>query len=298
MSNPTLSNKPKPARPLKGYFVRKQAVARKPSGTKPDASSFNKQFWVLCTHEPLEPGSPAESDYQLVFAKLAKQHVTHDFEQLAEGAVKLAQLVLFLSHADPAPKGAQSRSDEVNDFKAAYASIVRSVPEARRPQLLRDMRAGIEEAAKAELASASTTTVGSGGDAPVSTRDFMAGLERQEIDQRARDTDEGRLVPGAVLAARLNMTPQGLHHALKAKRIFTLQGPSGEKVYPAFFADPRQDRKMLEKVSKALGDLPGAAKWDFFMSPRESLGKRTPLEALAKGRFEAVMVAANAFAEE
>lgn len=298
MSNTILSNKSKSVRSLKGYFARKQTVARKPSRTMPNASSFNKQFWVLCTHEPLEPGNPAESDYQLVFAKLAKQHVTHDFEQLAEGTVKLTQLVLFLSHADPIPKGAQSRADEVKDFKAAYASIVRSVPEARRSQLLRDMREGLEEVAKIELACASTTDVGSGGDALVSTRDFMAGLEGQEADQRARDIEEGRLVLGAMLASRLNMTPQGLHHALKAKRIFTLQGPSGEKVYPAFFADPKQDRKMLEKVSKALGDLPGAAKWDFFMSPRESLGKRTPLEALAKGKFEAVMVAANAFAEE
>ena len=136
------------------------------------------------------------------------------------------------------------------------------------------------------------------GTAPVSTSDFMASLERQETDQRDCDFNEGVLVPAAKLATRLKMTPQGLRHALKAKRIFTLQGPSGEQVYPAFFADPKQDRKMLEKVSKALGDLPGAAKWDFFMSPRVSLGKRTPLEALANGKFEAVMVAANVFVEE
>ena len=81
-------------------------------------------------------------------------------------------------------------------------------------------------------------------------------------------------------------------------RMFALQGPSGELMYPAFFADPRQDRKRLEAVSKVLGDMPGAAKWDFFMSLRLSLGNKTPLDALAKGKVAEVMAAARAFAEE
>jgi hypothetical protein len=51
-------------------------------------------------------------------------------------------------------------------------------------------------------------------------------------------------------------------------------------------------------VSKALGDLPAAAKWDFFMTPRVSLQNKMPLEALAMGNVVAVMAAAQAFAEE
>jgi hypothetical protein len=77
-----------------------------------------------------------------------------------------------------------------------------------------------------------------------------------------------------------------------------LQGASGEYLYPAFFAEPAYERRALEKVCKALGDLPGAAKWDFFMSPRVSLNGRTPLQALAKGALDEVLEAANAFREE
>lgn len=298
MSNASLSSKPKSTPAPKREAAPKQSAVRKLSGAPSNTSSFSAQFWEVCTRELLEPGNVerSESDYRVISAELAKPTVTHGFEKLTEGTIKLAQVVL--SHAIQISKGGQSGAGEVDDFQAAYASIVRSVPEARRRQLLRYMREGLEEATRTELGAEPAPATGSGKVAPVSTSDFMASLERQETAQRARDANEGLLVPAAQLAARLNMTPQGLHHALKAKRIFTLPGASGEQAYPAFFADPKQDRKMLEKVSKALGDLPGAAKWDFFMSPRLSLGKRTPLEALAKGKFEAVMVAANAFAEE
>jgi hypothetical protein len=227
---------------------------------------------ALLSNKPKSKAAPA--------AKLAVSRT-----QLVEGATKLAQVVL-------------SHVVEAHDFQDAYSLILQAVPASRRQQLLRYMREGLDEVTKAELASAATSSPGSADEACVSTSDFMHGLEVQEAVQRAGEVNEGLLIPAAKLAARLKMTPQGLHHALKAKRIFSLPGPSGEQVYPAFFADPRQDRKMLEKVSKSLGDLPGAAKWDFFMSPRISLGKRTPLEALAKGKFEAVMAAANVFAEE
>lgn len=128
--------------------------------------------------------------------------------------------------------------------------------------------------------------------------DFMAQLHRQASDRRARDVKAGRLLPASEMAARLGMTPQALHFALKAKRTFTLQGPSGVHLYPAFFADPMQDRKHLEKVSKMLGDLSGGSKWDFFMSPVFSLGGKSPLEALAKGRFEDVLRLAFTFTED
>lgn len=100
------------------------------------------------------------------------------------------------------------------------------------------------------------------------------------------------------MRARLRVSPQALSAALKAKRMFIMQGPSGEYVYPEFFADSTYDRRVLERVCKALGDLPGAAKWDFFMSPRVSLAGKTPLNALAKGKVDEVMAAADAFREQ
>jgi hypothetical protein len=127
---------------------------------------------------------------------------------------------------------------------------------------------------------------------------FIADMRRQTNDRLELEVKAGRLLPAAEMAALLKLTPQALHFALKAKRVFTLQGPSGVQMYPAFFADPRQDRKQLEKVSKMLGDMPGSLKWDFFMSPRFSVGGVSPLEALAKGKFEDVLSVAFAFTTE
>jgi hypothetical protein len=157
---------------------------------------------------------------------------------------------------------------------------------------------GLENINLGELAPEPVSSTGTNAGPTVSTRDFLAGLEHQQSLQRAGEVSAGMLLSSTDMAERLPMTKQGLSHALKARRIFTLRDEKGRQVYPAFFADRSLDRKQLEHVSKALGDLPGAAKWDFFMSPRLSLGKKTPLQALKKGKFDAVMTAANTFADE
>lgn len=142
-----------------------------------------------------------------------------------------------------------------------------------------------------------------GADAPargkhVSTADFMISLQEQERAQRMRDIATQRLLPAAQMRERMQLSPQALSAALKTKRIFALSGPSDAYVYPAFFADPSYERRALERVSQALGDLPGSSKWDFFTKPRLSLGGKTPLQAIAKGRGEAVMNLAKAFREQ
>lgn len=184
-----------------------------------------------------------------------------------------------------------------SDFQEAYSSIIHAVPKSKRLPLLQQMKQSIEAVAKAEL-NVSLRELAANDEDSVSTVDFMSSLERQEKEQRAKDLTTEKLLPGAEMRARLAVTPQALSAALKAKRMFVLQGPSGEYAYPAFFADPTLDRPVLAKVCKALGDLPGASKWDFFTSPRHSLGGQSPLDALAKGRVGAVMDAANAFRNE
>jgi hypothetical protein len=72
---------------------------------------------------------------------------------------------------------------------------------------------------------------------------------------------------------------------------------AGAFYYPAFYADGRLDRRSLEKVTKALGDVPAASKYFFFASPSTLLGNATPLEALAKGRLDDVVTSAAAFSE-
>lgn len=221
-------------------------------------------------------------------------------KQAAEAQIAAATELLAQAMSDYAASavpGARQKGGRFADFSAAYASFVRAVPRRNRLALLRLMRKGIDEAARTEL-NIEPAELAVPEKNTVTTADFMASLERQQKEQRTKDIEEQRLLPGAEMRARLGVSAQALSAALKAKRMFVFQGPSGEYYYPAFFADPMYDRPVLEKVCKTLGDLPAGSKWDFLTSPRISLAGKTPLDALSKGKLDAVMAAAKAFAEE
>lgn len=104
------------------------------------------------------------------------------------------------------------------------------------------------------------------------------------------------LLRAADFANALGVTKQAVSKALRDKRVFTVE-VDGEQYYPAFYLDSRLDRRQLERVTKALGDLPGPSKLQFFLRPKHSLGGVTPLRALAQGRFEQVRASALGFAE-
>lgn len=153
---------------------------------------------------------------------------------------------------------------------------------------LGDTPAGARRAAAARLAVRGE---------PDGNEQFMCGLRAQELANRKRDIDAGRLLTSTALAARLGVTTQALGKAVKANRLFRLDGPSGRKVYPAFFADARCDRHDFFTVSQSLGDLPGPSKWEFFISPRVSLKNMSPIDALAHEMLTEVLRAAAAFKE-
>jgi hypothetical protein len=321
MAHPSVSkSRPAPARkavPVTGTPPRHGAEARKGAAvpgtreagraastqleTSEPVFSLPEQYWTQFIVELLKRSNLPTSTKSghLIYVmpdEPGASVLTLNVADLAAGVGMLAKGIL--AHALSPLQGQPDEKRSMPDFARAYSLLVCGVPKEQRGRLLQDMSRGLEEAANGLPSQAEDKLHSApGAVAPVSTRDFMVNLAQQETAQRARDIDDGLLVSGATLAARLKMSPQGLHHARKTTRMFALQGPSGELVYPAFFADPRQDRKMLEAVSKVLGDLPGAAKWDFFMSVRLSLGNRTPLDALAKGKVDAVMAAAQAFAE-
>lgn len=56
-------------------------------------------------------------------------------------------------------------------------------------------------------------------------------------------------------------------------------------------------RRVLETVTPALGDIPASSKWQFFTTPKASLGGATPLLALQRGDLQAVMATAAGFVE-
>lgn len=205
--------------------------------------------------------------------------------------------------------GAANGPRSADSFLRAYSTLARSVPKTRRRALYQVMSQALLAAAEKEgLAEPASST---SAPVPAANRqetqqdaspgpadgDFMASLRSQESQRRRDDIKAGRLLGSAGMRERLGISRQALSAAVRAQRLFVLSGPSGDFLYPAFFADDRHDRAVLEKVSRALGSLPGGAKWEFFTTPRLSLGKKTPLQALAKGQVEEVLAAAAAFAD-
>ena len=100
----------------------------------------------------------------------------------------------------------------------------------------------------------------------------------------------------AMRAALGSISRQALSQSLKANRIFSVD-MAGEAYFPAFYADPRINRRLLEGVSKILGELSGWSKWQFFTQPKESLGGVTPIAALRSGKSADVRRAAQGFVE-
>jgi hypothetical protein len=198
--------------------------------------------------------------------------------------------------------GSTNAPRSADSFLRAYSTLARSVPKTRRRALYQVMsQALVAAAAKEGLAD--PTPAASQQENPQQQQqdpvnsDLMSSLRSQEAQRRQDDIAAGRLLGSAEMRERLGISRQALSAAVRAQRLFVLAGPSGDFLYPAFFADGRHDRAVLEKVSRALGSLPGGAKWEFFTTPRLSLGRKTPLQALAKGQVEEVLAAAAAFAD-
>lgn len=105
------------------------------------------------------------------------------------------------------------------------------------------------------------------------------------------------LLASAEFISQLGWSRQALSKALAINRVFYVDF-RGERYFPAFYADPSHQRAQLEAVTKVLGELPGGAKLQFFLTRKGSLGGSTPLEALAQGRLQKVKDVAAAFADD
>lgn len=126
---------------------------------------------------------------------------------------------------------------------------------------------------------------------------LLKTLQNQGHAARAEEFARGNLLPASEFQSALNISRQAISKAIKENRLFCLDGPCGENWYPAFFADASQNRRSLERVCKQLGELPGPSKWQFFTTGKHTLDGRTPLQALAAGELERVLIAAAGFAE-
>jgi hypothetical protein len=79
--------------------------------------------------------------------------------------------------------------------------------------------------------------------------------------------ESGQALAAAEFARRLSWSPEQLDKAVRANRVFCVDG-LGERYYPAFYADRRYQRAHLEAVAKLLGDLPGGADLPGFFGPK------------------------------
>ncbi len=132
---------------------------------------------------------------------------------------------------------------------------------------------------------------------PTENQLFMQKFMQEEANAYAEMLKNGTLLLPDVLWQRLAISRQAISKAIQEKRMFAIAGPNGKMLYPAFFADPKYDRRQLAKVSQALGDLAGSSKFQFFTTGKMSLAGKTPLEALAAGDLQKVLVTAAGFVE-
>jgi len=167
---------------------------------------------------------------------------------------------------------------EIDVMAKALAAAVRSVSRADQRLVLDRLREELKLDGDSTIKLHSVSRVDDDADSEGTP------LSEQTYARRLALVDKGELLTSADLIARVDITRQALSNRLAAGSIFYVDGGRNERYYPAFFADAGLDTKAVRKVTKALGDLPGASKWLFFTSPRESLGGLTPLEVLAGKR--------------
>lgn len=119
-------------------------------------------------------------------------------------------------------------------------------------------------------------------------------LADEAHERRRRVIEAQEVVPSGRLIQALGITRQALSKAVLARRLFSVEF-EGENYYPAFFADPTLERRSLERANKVLGPLNGWEKYIFYMTPKHSLQRLTPIQALRRGNVEAVVHAAHIF---
>ncbi|MCA0242118.1 MAG: hypothetical protein LCI02_14800 [Proteobacteria bacterium] len=183
-----------------------------------------------------------------------------------------------------------------------FASVAKAAANATPAALV---EAGTRSRARQAKASELAAELATLSDKINEIRNRLAARDGKLVSARERDAavaamkrmvDEQELVASADFVQRRHITRQALSKALKAHRVFSVE-VEGRRYLPHFFLDSRLERRQVEAVSQALGELPGASKLQFFTTRKGSLAGKTPLEALADGQYSRVRVAAQGFAE-
>ena len=191
---------------------------------------------------------------------------------------------------------ARSLNGTAGQVKKAFRTggVVRHARKRSYLQLLRRLERTIHEiAVEIDAEPKEEAAAGSSPRAQAHEVGSQPAAVRAKLDSMV---ERGELLASAQFAVALGWTRQALSKALAANRVFYVDF-KGDRYFPAFFADPAYQRSQLEAASKALGDLPGGAKLQFFLNRRGSLSGETPLAALAQGKLQKVKALAEDFSE-
>ncbi|MFM0221658.1 hypothetical protein [Paraburkholderia dipogonis] len=136
---------------------------------------------------------------------------------------------------------------------------------------------------------------------PSSSLDESAPGRKNPSSTRRKPTQaslvaKARLLGESDFRAAMGITNQRLSKDVAARRLFSVD-IDGEPYFPAFFLVKQVRKKDLANVVKALRDLTGWSKWEFFTTPVRTLGELTPLQALFYGDRKRVLRAAAEFAK-
>lgn len=209
------------------------------------------------------------------------------------------QFAAVSAHATSSTKRTQSEATlhaikAFHLFEAAQAELrqlVKKVPELE--QLVIEGRVSFERIVRAvEMLEPIHEPV-----KDLSPKNEILELAKKQAQEFKAELIEKKLVAcSGEICDALGFTRQSLNKAVQENRMFYLQ-QGHRRFYPVFYADSRLSRPVLEDITRALGDLDGAQKWQFFTKPKGSLSGKTPLEALQAGLVGKVLIAARGFVE-
>lgn len=123
---------------------------------------------------------------------------------------------------------------------------------------------------------------------------LLSQMRAEAEDATRQRIAERELLHPDAFGRKMAWTPRRLADAVLGSQVFFIEH-QGEIYFPAFFADPRNDRRHMGAITKLLQPLPSGSKMQFFLNRRGSLAGRTPLEALRDGDWAKVRDAAQAF---
>lgn len=130
---------------------------------------------------------------------------------------------------------------------------------------------------------------------PYKIEPFLIEMRAEARRYQEELVASGQLVTAEEFCTLIGVDTQYLKASVLTQKLFAFE--IGEQLfYPRFYAEHETSiRLKIEDVSAALGALSPAQKWQFFTRPKGSLAGVTPVDALARGLFDKVMVAAKGF---